>query len=139
MEFGKGRTCPSDLVYPDCAVVRVCGGLFRLSRKKMTAPPSVPSPAEGAIDFVAYFLGSAGGAGTLRVVNDRPATWVPVGIGKCPELSQRRKVFRGVQTEQCEQQDQLGAWVSRACLEPRQIALAQAKQKLQPTLTDALT
>ena len=44
MEFGKGRTCPSDLVYPDCAVVRVCGGLFRLSRKKMTAPPSVPSP-----------------------------------------------------------------------------------------------
>ena len=105
----------------------------------MTVPPRVPSPAEGAIDLVASSLGSAGGGSTLRVVNDRPATWVPVGIGKCPELSQRRKVFLWVQTEQREEKDQLGAWVSRACLEPRQIALAQAKQKFQLTLTDALT
>ena len=104
----------------------------------MTAPPSVP-PQNGTIGFVACFLGSAGGAGLLRVVNGRPTSWVPVGIGKCPEPSQCRKVFRGVQTEQCEKADQLGAWVSRACLEPRQIALAQAKQKFQLTLTDALT
>ena len=45
-EYGKGRICPSNLVYPDCAVVRVCGVLFRLSPKKTAAPVQESSDRE---------------------------------------------------------------------------------------------